>query len=187
MPFNGIGDFFVPINPLSIFLCTHQFLYQLFFVPINPLSIIFCICLSLTPCRGGVRVSGGDLCIRKYAEALTEPAGETFRARPKADSEPGLPPRYVKSAHQPVGAIHESPAKFAQTKNGASKVSPAGSVGASKLRLEVSTGHPHLGAPSEVGFLYKPNGEASPVGADAVIRPNTVGFLHEPNDDAQTS
>ena len=34
------------------------------------------------PRRGGVRVSGGDLCIRKYAEAPTEPAGETFRARP---------------------------------------------------------------------------------------------------------
>ena len=33
--------------------------------------------------RCGVRVSGGDLCIRKYAEAPTEPAGETFRARPR--------------------------------------------------------------------------------------------------------
>ena len=32
--------------------------------------------------RGGVRVSSGDLCIRKYAEAPTEPAGETFHARP---------------------------------------------------------------------------------------------------------
>ena len=35
--------------------------------------------------RGGVRVSGGDLCIRKYAEAPTEPVGETFHARPSTD------------------------------------------------------------------------------------------------------
>ncbi len=34
--------------------------------------------VNLTLGRAGVRVSSGDLCIRKYAEAPTEPAGETL-------------------------------------------------------------------------------------------------------------
>ena len=44
--------------------------------------------------------------------------------------------------------------------------SPAGSVGASKLRLEVSTGHPHLHPPaSNLANLRKPNGCPPIVGA----------------------
>ena len=62
-----------------------------------------------------MRVSGGDLCIRKYAEALTEPAGETFHARP---SEVGFRAKPTE-AHSPRrGASRSARARldFAQTK-----------------------------------------------------------------------
>ena len=40
--------------------------------------------------------------------------------------------------------------------------SPAGSVGASKLRLEVSTGHPHPHPPEYIWISHRPNGGMQP-------------------------
>ena len=62
--------------------------------------------------------------------------------------------------------------------------SPAGSVGASKLRLEVSTGHPHLHPPEHGRILRKPNGEL-PTRRGELRSPEHDWSLHKPNDEPQ--
>ena len=47
--------------------------------------------------------------------------------------------------------------------------SPAGSVGASKLRLEVSTGHPHLHPPEHGRILHNLTARASSRPTDGII------------------
>ncbi len=93
-----------------------------------------------------MRVSGGDLCIRKYAEAPAEPVGETFRARPSTVGFLQKP----NGETQPVGAdafIRPSTVGFLQKPNG--ETQPVGAIHES---------------PENGWIFHKPNGELQSVG-----------------------
>ena len=91
-----------------------------------------------------MRVSGGDLCIRKYAEAPTEPAGETFHAHPSNLANLRNP-----NGCQPiVGAIHESPEHSRNFHKPNDETQPVGGD--------------DLGAPSTVDFHINPTAVHNP-------------------------